>query len=81
MVLELISLLLACILLYLVSWLLCVAMWRSRRIVGQPSPSNDTQVANGAHAASAHGISGHLGSEPKHLVPGRFAGSGIHSPA
>jgi hypothetical protein len=75
MVLELISLLLACTILYLVSWLVCVAMWRSRRIVGQPSP------ANGAHAASAHGISDHPRSEPKHLVPGRFSGSGIHSPA
>jgi hypothetical protein len=81
MVLELISLLFACILLYLVSWLLCVAMWRSRRIVRHPSPSNDTQVTNDGHGGSAHGISGHSGSEPKHLVPGRFAGSGIHSPA
>jgi hypothetical protein len=80
MVLELISLLLTCTILYLVSWLVCVAMWRSRRIVGQPSPENGTQVANGAHAASAHGISGHPRSVPKHLVPGRFAGSGIHSP-
>jgi hypothetical protein len=75
MALELISLLLACIVLYLVSWLVCVAMWRSRRIVRQPDP------ANSAHPASAQGISDHPRSEPKHLVPGHFAGSGIHSPA
>ena len=74
MILELISLLLACVVLYLVSWLVCIAMWRSHTIVRQPSPANDTQVANGAHAAPRGPISGQPQLEPEHWIAGRLAG-------
>ena len=71
---ELIALLLACILLYLFSWLVCVAMWRSRRIASEPR-KEPLPPARRIMDDARSGFSG-----LKHRLPGRLVGSNLQSP-